>query len=149
MGAGQATSDAPGGAVAAGAAQRHQATGEAAGGVLAEVSRVAASAREVFSSFLELVTLEAQRAGAALVWMIAGAVAAALLCVTGWLALVAAFALWVVSLGFPPAATALVIALVSLAAAGGLVYVCIAMTRALLFPATQRQLAGKPPGTVV
>ena len=118
-------------------------------GVFAEVSRVAAAARDTFAGFLHLVTLEAQRAGVALVWMLGGAVAAALLAVTGWLALVAALAMWVVSLGFPPIATALVIAVVSVGVAGALIYMCIAMSRALLFPATQRQLTGKPPGTAV
>ena len=114
-------------------------------GVFAEMSRVAASARETFASFLELVTLEAQRAGVALVWMVAGGIGAALLAVTAWLALVAALAMWLVALGLPAIGAVLVVALVSAAAAGGLVYGCIVMSRALLFSATRRQLAGKPP----
>jgi hypothetical protein len=113
-------------------------------GVFSEMSRVAASARETFASFLELVTLEAQRAGVALVWMVAGGIGAALLGVTGWLALVAALAMWLVALGMPPIGAMLAIAVASAAAAGGLVYWCMTMSRALLFSATRRQLAGKP-----
>src|SRR6185436_10380711 len=105
----------PSGAQAAGTAAAGPPEGQSqpeAHGVLAEMSRVAAAARDTFSGFLDLVTLEAHRAGVALVWMLAGSIAAALLGVTGWLALVAALAMWVVALGFPPIATALVIAVV-------------------------------------
>ena len=131
----------PSGAGGAEAAAQH--AQPEAPGVLAEIGRVAASARDTFSSFLELVTLEAQRAGIALAWMIAASIAAALLAVTGWLALVVALAMWIVALGFPPIGAVLVIALVSAAGAGGLVYWCAAKSRALLFPATRRQVAGE------
>jgi len=114
-------------------------------GVFAEISRAAAAARETFASLLDLVTLEARRAGVAVAWMLAGSVAAALLGVTAWLALVAALAMWIVALGFPAIGAVLAIAVVSVAAAAGLMYRCIAATRALRFPATRRQLTGKPP----
>ena len=114
-------------------------------GVLEEVSRVAAAAHETFSSFLHLVTLEAQRAGVALVWMVVSAIAAALLVATGWVGLMAAVAMGAMLIGVPPITAVVAVALFNLAAAGGLVYLCIGMSRALLFPATQRQLAGKSP----
>src|SRR5262249_25549547 len=118
-----------------------------AGGIFAEVSQVVAAARETFSRFLELVVLEAQRAGVTLVWMIVGGLVAVIFVAAGWLGLMAALGIWAVSLGFPPIAAAVVIALINLAAAAGLIYRCVGLSRDLLFSATRRQLSGKAPVT--
>jgi hypothetical protein len=111
-------------------------------GVLKELSNVLASARETVSNFLELVSLEARRAGVALVWMIAWGVMAGVCLVATWCGLMAALAMWVIALGLAPILTVLLVTLLNLAIAGVLVYASIGMSRGLLFPATRRQVAG-------
>lgn len=125
--------------------------GKAAGGtqspphsVLDELSDTFASARRVISDFLELLSLEARRAGLTLVWMVACGAVAAILVVTAWLGLMAALALWAVSLGIPWVTAVMVISLANLVAAAIMTSVCIRMSRDLLFPATRRQLEPKP-----
>lgn len=114
-------------------------------GVLDELSGALGSARSAFSSFLELISLEARRAGLALMWMVAWGLVAAICIVAAWLGLMAALAMWAVSLGLPPIAAVIAFALINLAAGAGLIYVCVGISRALLFSATRRQVAGKPP----
>ena len=111
-------------------------------GVLEEVSHVLSSVRETLSSFLELVSLEARRAGAALVWMIAGGVVAGVCLIATWLGLMAALAMWVTDLGVSPLLAVLIVTLLNLALAGGIAYTGIRMTDGLSFPATRRQIAG-------
>lgn len=112
-------------------------------GVLGELANTFASARGWVSNFLALVSLEARRAGLTLVWMVTAGLAAAVFLVGAWVAVLAALALWAVSLGFPPVATALAIAAANLLAGLGLIRMCIAASRDLLFSATRRQLAPK------
>jgi uncharacterized membrane protein YqjE len=114
-------------------------------GVLGELSNVLASARTTLSSILELISLEARRAGLALLWIIVMGVVAAICIVSAWLGLMAALAMWVISLGFPPIATVIIVALIQLIAAAMLIDVCIGKSRDLLFPATRRQVAGDCP----
>jgi uncharacterized membrane protein YqjE len=111
-------------------------------GVLEEASRVVGAVRETVSSFLELVTLEAHRAGAALVWMIAFGVVAGVCVIATWLGLMAALAMWVTSAGLSPILAVLLVALLNLALAGALAYAGIRKTDSLTFPATRRQLSG-------
>ncbi len=113
--------------------------------MLDELSGAAMSARATLAGFLHLLSLEARRAGLALSWMVAGALAAAVCIACAWLGLLAALAMWAVSLGAHPIAAVAVIALASLLAGAGLVLGCIGMSRALLFPATRRQLGGQAP----
>jgi len=113
-------------------------------GVLEELSATFASARRVLCDFLVLLSLETRRAGLALVWMVAFGAIAAILVVTSWLGLMAALALWAVSLGIPWVTAVTVISLANLLAAAIVTYVCIRMSRDLLFPATRRQLEPKP-----
>jgi uncharacterized membrane protein YqjE len=113
-------------------------------GVLDELSGTFASARRVVSDFLELLSLETRRAGLALVGMVACGAVAAILVVTAWLGFMAALALWAVSLGIPWVTAVAVISLANLLAAAITTYVCIRMSRDLLFPATRRQLEAKP-----
>jgi uncharacterized membrane protein YqjE len=114
--------------------------------VFEELSGAFASARAAVSDFLELLSLEARRAGLALMWMVVLGFVAAVCAVGAWLGLMAALALWAVALGLPPIAAAISVALLNLAAAAGLIHVCIGMSRALLFSATRRQVAGERPG---
>src|SRR6185295_1163621 len=113
-------------------------------GVLAELTGTLAAARAAATRFLDLASLEARRAGLALVWMIALGLAAAICAISAWLGLMAAFVLWAVSLGHSPLAAVLVLAVLNLAAGAALVYGCVGMSRGLLFPATRRRIAGAP-----
>ena len=91
------------------------------------ISTLIASVRALGGRFLTLVTLEGKQAGLSLAWMLGLALAAAVLAITGWLALLACFVLSIA-------------ALVSFVGAGGLVLLVIQQSRYLLFPATRRQL---------
>lgn len=114
-------------------------------GLLGELAGALGSARTAFSSFFDLLSLEARRAGLALMWMVAWGLVAAI-CVGGaWLGLMVALAMWAVSLGMSPIAAAVAIAAINLAAGIALFYACIRMSRDLLFSATRRQLAGEIP----
>jgi hypothetical protein len=111
-------------------------------GVMEEASRVLGAVRETASSFLELVSLEAHRAGSALVWMIAFGVVAGVCVIATWLALMAALAMWVTSFGLAPIVAVLLVALLNLALAGALAYAGIRKSDNLTFPATRRQISG-------
>ena len=111
-------------------------------GVLDEASRVLGAVRETASSFLELVSLEAHRAGAALVWMIAFGVVAGVCVIATWLGLMAALAMWVTNVGLSPIMAVLLVALLNLAFAGALAYAGIRKRDSLTFPATRRQISG-------
>lgn len=113
-------------------------------GALEELWRALASARAGLSEFLELMSLEARRAGLALVFMLASGLVAAVCMVAAWLALMAALALWAVALGLPPIAAVIAVAAINLLAGCGVIYVCIGRSRDLLFSATRRQVAGRP-----
>jgi uncharacterized membrane protein YqjE len=111
------------------------------GGVFDELSKLLAFARDTLSNFLELVSLEGRRAGLTLVWMFVGGLVAVIFIVTAWAGLMAAFAMYVVSLGMLPIAAVIVVAAVNLIAGAGMLYWCIRLSRHLLFAATRRQLA--------
>jgi uncharacterized membrane protein YqjE len=113
-------------------------------GVLDELSGTLASARRVISDFLELLSLETRRAGLTLVWMVACGAVAAILVAAAWLGLMAALALWAVSLGIPWGTAVTLVSLANLLAAAIMTSVCIRKSRDLLFPATRRQLDAKP-----
>lgn len=110
-----------------------------------ELSNALASARAVLSGLLELVSLEARRAGLAFVWMFACAFGAAVCVVAAWLGLAAALAIWAVSLGMPLIAAVVAVAVINLAAGAALIYTCIGLSRDLLFRATRRQVANTFP----
>ena len=100
-----------------------------------------ASVRALGGRFLTLVTLEGKQAGLSLAWMLGLALAAAVLAITGWLALLACLVLVLVQNDIVGWGWALSIAaLVSFVGAGGLVLLVIQQSRYLLFPATRRQL---------
>jgi len=105
------------------------------------VSSLIASVRALGERFLTLVTLEGRRAGLSLAWMLGLAVVAAVLAITGWLAMLACLMLALVQNDIVGWAWALSIAaLLSFAGAGGLGFMVIRESRHLLFPATRRQL---------
>ena len=100
-----------------------------------------ASVRALGERFLTLVTLEGQQAGLSLAWMLGLALAAAVLAITGWLAMLACVVLALVQNDIVGWGWALSIAaLLSFAGAVGLVFMVIQRSRHLLFPATRRQL---------
>jgi uncharacterized membrane protein YqjE len=115
-------------------------------GVFDELSKMLAFARETISDFLELVSLETRRAGLSLLWMIVGGLLATLFIITAWAGLMAALAMYMVSLGMLPLAAVIVVAAVNLIAGAGMLYWCIGLSRHLLFSATRRQLAGAAMG---
>jgi len=105
------------------------------------ISSLIASVRELGERFLTLMTLEGRQAGLSLAWMLTLALAAAMLAITGWLALIACVVLALVQNDIVGWGWALSIAaLLSFAGAGGLVFMVIQQSRYLLFPATRRQL---------
>ena len=105
------------------------------------VSSLIASVRALGERFLTLVTLEGRQAGLSLAWMLGLALAAAVLAITGWLALLACLMLALVQNDIVGWGGALSIAaLLSFAGAGGLAFMVIRQSRHLLFPATRRQL---------
>ena len=105
------------------------------------ISSLIASVRELGERFLTLMTLEGRQAGLNLAWMLALALAAAMLAITGWLALIACVMLALVQNDIVGWGWALSIAaLLSFAGAGGLLFMAIQRSRYLLFPATRRQL---------
>lgn len=111
-------------------------------GVFDELPKLLANARETLSAFLELVSLETRRAGLGLVWMLVGGLVATIFIITAWAGLMAALALYIVSLGMLPLAAVIVVAAVNLIAGAGMLYWCIVLSRNLLFSATRRQVAG-------
>ncbi len=105
------------------------------------ISSLIASVRVLGERFLTLVTLEGKQAGLSLAWMLGLALAAAVLAITGWLAMLACVVLVLVQNDIVGLGWALSIAaLLSFAGAGGLVYMVIQRSRYLLFPVTRRQL---------
>ena len=116
-----------------------------AAGVLDELSSALASARTAIAKFLELLSLEARRAGLALVWMVVWGFVAAICIVAAWLGVMAALVLWAVSLGLLPVAAVLGVAVINCVAGAVLLRVCARLSRDLLFAASRRQVAGKFP----
>src|SRR5450830_1297462 len=105
------------------------------------ISSLIASVRALGERFLTLVTLEGKQAGLSLAWMLGLALAAAVLAITGWLAMLACVVLALVQNDIVGWEWALSIAaLLSFAGAGGLVFMVIQRSRYLLFPVTRRQL---------
>lgn len=109
-------------------------------GIVEELAGAFAGARGLLSGLLDLFTLEARRAGLTLAVMLACAATGAILVVAAWLGLMAALALWMVSLGVSWEAAVAVVALANLATAGALAWLCFHLSRHLLFSATRRQL---------
>ena len=111
------------------------------------ISSLIASVRALGERFLTLVMLECKQAGLGLAWMLGLALVAAVLAITGWLAMLACVVLALVQNDIVGWGWALSIAaLLSFAGAGGLVFMVIQRSRHLLFQATRRQLRRIPGG---
>ena len=103
-------------------------------GVLAAVSAL-------LDSFLHLVTLEAKQAGINLAFMLGFGLAAAVLIITGWIALIACVVVALVANDLISWPVALIVAAVlSFAGSGGLAVLILQRSKGLLFTATRRQL---------
>jgi len=113
-------------------------------GMIGAIANAFNSVRRVFSDLFRLFSLEVRRAGLTLVWMVALGAMAAMLIVTAWLGLMGALALWAVSLGLTWISALVAVAMVNLVTAAIVVFSCVSLSRNLLFPATQRQLAAPP-----
>ena len=74
--------------------------------------------------------------------MIVGGLVASIFIVTAWAGVMAALAMYIVSLGMHPLAALIVVAAINLIVGIGMLYGCIGLSRNLLFSATRRQLAG-------
>jgi uncharacterized membrane protein YqjE len=109
-------------------------------GVVAELSGAFAGARGLASNLLDLVGLEARRAGLTLVLMLACGVIGAVLVIAAWLGLLAALVLWGVSAGTTWQAALGIVVLANVAAASALFWLCARASRDLAFPATRREL---------
>jgi len=99
------------------------------------------SVRDWLDNFLDLVVMEGKKAGIGLALMLGFGVGAAVLSITGWLALVGCIVAALVEnniLGW--AWSLLLVALLNFAGAGGLVLLAIKRRQDLLFSATRRQL---------
>jgi hypothetical protein len=106
------------------------------------MSSLAASMRVLGARLLALAELEGKRAGVSLALMLGLALAAAVLVITGWMAVIAAVVLALVLNGVVGWGWALAIAaLASFAGAGALVLMVIRRSADLTFPATRRQLS--------
>jgi uncharacterized membrane protein YqjE len=107
-----------------------------------ELSGAFAGARGLLANLLDLFTLEARHAGLAFILMLGCAGLGALLAASAWLGLMAVFAIWAMGLGMTWQAVFGVLAAASLALAAALFWLCVRVSRELLFPATRRQLHG-------
>jgi hypothetical protein len=112
-------------------------------GIVDELSGAVAGARNLLSDVLDLAALETRRAGLALALMLACGAIGAILVVAAWLGLMAALALWAVSLGVSWQAAVAAAACANLALAAALFSLCARLSRDLLFAATRRQLRAK------
>ena len=112
--------------------------------IVATIHSLIDSVRGWLDNFLHLAVLEGKKAGIGLALMLGFGVGAAVLLITGWLALIACAVAALVEndiLGW--AWSLLIAALLSFAGAGGLVFLAIKRSKDLLFCATRRQLGLK------
>src|SRR5213075_3326668 len=109
-------------------------------GLAAELSGAFAGARGLTSNVLELLGLEARRAGLMLVLMLTCGAIGAVLVIAAWLCLLAALVLWGVSAGATWQAALGMVVLANAACAGALFWLCARTSRGLTFPATRREL---------
>ena len=103
------------------------------------------SVRALAERFLHLLAVEAKQAGISLAFMLAFAVAAGVLLITGWLALIACVVAALILngiLGWVP--TLVIAAVLSFAGSGMFAYLVLGRARHLLFRSTRRQLSNKP-----
>ena len=98
--------------------------------------------RAVSSDYLQLAVLDARSAAVRFAWMLAYGVAAAILLVTAWLALVAAGIVWMLGSGASWITALAIAAALNVVAAGVIAYLVRNMFSDPPFAATLRQLRG-------
>ena len=115
----------------------------------AHAAAIAGELRNVASDHLELVVLEAHQAGVRLAKLLGAAVVAAILVVSGWLAIVASGIVYAAGQGVSWATSLLIAAGANIVVAAILAYWIRTLTTEQLFAATLRQLRGDGdiPGT--
>jgi uncharacterized membrane protein YqjE len=106
----------------------------------AHAAAIASELRSVASDHLELVVLEAHQAGVRLAKLLGGAVVAAILVVSGWLAIVASGIVYAAGQGVSWVAALLIAAAANIVLAAVLAYWIRTLTKDQLFAATLRQL---------
>jgi uncharacterized membrane protein YqjE len=104
------------------------------------VKALLSGVRDLFCDHLELVALEARRAGAGFARMVCAAVVISILWVSAWLALVAAAIVWATSAGVPWPGALAIAAIVNVVAGLALALWMRRQAHELLFEATLRQL---------
>lgn len=121
---------------------------EAAHSLLDSAESTWVSVRVLIADHLELLALEAQRAGGSLVAILAGGIAIGVLAVSAWLGLIATVALLLISFGLNAAAAMLGVTLLNLLAIYGLLRFISRRSRELRFPASLDALrAGTAPAS--
>lgn len=111
------------------------------------IAALLAAARTTVSQFLDLVSLEARRAGLSLAWMVMWAIVAALCLVTAWIGVMAALTLWGLSCGIHPILMLLGLVAANMLACGAALAACARLSSGLLFSATRSQLGVSAPTT--
>ena len=106
----------------------------------AHAATIASDLRSVVGDHLELAVLEVQQAGVRLAKLLGGAVVAAILVVSGWLAVVASGIVWAAGQGVSWVTALLIAAGANIVLAAVLAYWIRTLTTEQLFTATLRQL---------
>jgi uncharacterized membrane protein YqjE len=106
----------------------------------AHAATIASDLRSVVGDHLELAVLEAQQAGVRLAKLLGGAVVAAILVVSGWLAVVASGIVWAAGQGMSWVTALLIAAGANVVLAAILAHWIRTLTTEHLFTATLRQL---------
>jgi uncharacterized membrane protein YqjE len=96
--------------------------------------------RGIVQDHLQLLALEAQRAGESLAHILAYSLVIGVLLLSTWLALSGALVFWLVEYGLAPSAALLLFALFNVMGMASLAFAIRRRSRLLRFPATQRSL---------
>ena len=102
-------------------------------------------AKSLVTDYAELAVLDARRAALNLAWLLGAVLIVAVLLITAWMGLVAAFIIWMFSEGVSWGLAIVIAAVVNIAAAAGLVLWMRSLLKELPFTALLRQLRGEDP----
>ncbi|HLS84819.1 MAG TPA: phage holin family protein [Burkholderiales bacterium] len=132
------------------------AMGDGAGGALGADSRrpgglgdllghMLGEARHLVGDYAELAVLDARRAALTLAWLLGMVLVVAVLLVTAWMGICAAFIVWMFAEGVSWPLAIAIAALVNIAAAAALGWYMKSLVKELPFKALLRQLRGEDP----
>jgi uncharacterized membrane protein YqjE len=102
-------------------------------------------AKNLVTDYAELAVLDARRAALNLAWVLGSVLIVAVLLITAWMGLVAAFIIWLFSEGVSWGVAIVIAAVLNIAAAGALLYWMRSLLKDLPFTALLRQLRGEDP----